>query len=191
MTESDMTGTGRSSASLVDFQLTLAGGCEEAAAVLGVAISTGTDVPYTVVRMLARIQNDLYDASSELRSQANSEEPKLHFAEVYAERLQSAVDHYEEMLSPAPVAVLPGGTHTGASLHHARSVIYRAERTARAGGEGINAAITQYLATLELLVVVLARLANAEHGDTDWQPGLSGTLRNVELWEALPEEGGP
>lgn len=187
MTESDVTEGVYGSSDLVDLRLTLAGGCEEAAAVLGVAISTGTALPYDVVRMLARIQNDLFDASAEVRAKARGEDPPVQVTEIYVERIDNAIEHYEAMLDPAPIATLPGGTHTGASLHHARTVVYRAERVARAVGKQANPTIPRYLAALEILVIVMARLANSEHGDTDWQPGLSGKLEDIDLWDPLPD----
>ncbi|WP_182359114.1 ATP:cob(I)alamin adenosyltransferase [Tomitella gaofuii] len=189
MTSSDVTGSAQASADPVDTRLMLAGGCEEAAAVLGVAVSTGATLPFSVVRLLARVQNDLYDISARVRAVARGDDPPVELSDVYVDRVDRAVEHYEAMLAPAVVAALPGGTHTGASLHHARTVVFRAERAARA--VGADPLIIRYLVALEVLVVVLARLANAEHGDTDWQPGLSGRLDEVELWEPLPEGWGP
>lgn len=189
MTESDQNGRANQPVDPVDLRLTLAGGCEEAAAVLGVAVASGATLSFAVVRLLARVQNDLYDISAVVRAAAAGEEPPVHFDDRYVERVEKAVEHYESMLEPATIAALPGGTHTGASLHHARTVVFRAERAARV--VGADQLILRYLLALEVLVVVLARHANAEHGDTDWQPGLSGRLENVELWEPLPDGMGP
>ena len=65
--------------------------------------------------------------------------------------------------------------HRAALLHTARAVTRRAERSAWAAmrdhGETVSPWPAKYLNRLSDLLFILARVANADHGDVLWRPG--------------------
>jgi len=71
--------------------------------------------------------------------------------------------------------ILPGGAPGAALLHVARTVVRRAERSAwtaiGAYGDSVNPVTARYLNRLSDLLFILARQANAGHGDVLWRPG--------------------
>lgn len=167
------------------------GEMEEVSAIMGLAISLGSDLPDALVVLLSRVQNDLLDLGTDLCTPDDGEtrSSALRIDDGYVARLERACDHFNAELPALPSSVIPGGTATAALLHHARTVVRRAERaTAQARqefGDTINPMLGAYLNRLSSLLLILARAANAEHGDTLWQPGLSTTCD--ELWETPVE----
>jgi len=170
-----------------DLRIVAYGEVEEASAVIGLAISLGSDLSESLIVLLSRVQNDLFDLGTDLCTpivgQASS--PVLRVDDDYIARLERACDHFNADLPALSSFAIPGGTATAALLHHARTVVRRAERaTAQASqnfGDTMNPALGAYLNRLSSLLLILARGANAEHGDMLWQPGLSTTCH--ELWE--------
>lgn len=170
------------------------GECEEAGAAIGMAIALGAGLPDDVVTLLARVQNDLVDVSADLSAPIGGEAATaaLRIDKGYVERLERACDHFDAELPPLPSFAISGGTTTAATLHHARTVVRRAERATQAAltlhGESMNRIAAGYLNRLASLLFILARGANAEHGDTLWVPGFSTRLAGAELWEMpVPE----
>ena len=89
--------------------------------------------------------------------------------------IEEQIDAFNAVLTPLDSFVLPGGSHAAAHLHHARTVIRRAERymTEIAYQEPVNPAALKYANRLSDLLFVLARHVN-ERGRADilWRPGL-------------------
>ncbi|MGH3448643.1 MAG: ATP:cob(I)alamin adenosyltransferase [Nocardioidaceae bacterium] len=177
-----------------DARVTAYGDCEEAGALVGVAIASATELPAPVVRLLARVQNDLVDVSADLGGSLEGHDVDDSAGRIdagYVERLERACEHFSAELSQPPGPVLSGGTGTAAALHHARVVVRRAERATRVAldrdPDRTNPLTSSYLDSLARLLLILARSANVEHGDTVWQPGLSARLDGIELWEPFPE----
>lgn len=174
-----------------DLRIIAYGETEEASAIIGLAISLGSDLPDALVVLLSRLQNDLLDVGTDLCTPNDGEasSPALRIDDGYIARLERARDHFNAELPALPSSVIPGGTTTAALLHHARTVVRRAERaTAQARqelGDAMNPVLGTYLNRLSGLLFILARGANVEHGDTLWQPGLSTTCD--ELWETSAE----
>lgn len=169
------------------------GEAEEASAVLGLVISLGSGLPDPVIVLLSRVQNDLLDLGADLctPSDRGVGSSALRIDDGYVARLERACDCFNARL-PAPRSfVIPSGTATAALLHHARTVVRRAERaTARARqkfGDTMNPVLGAYLNRLSSLLFILARGANTEHGDMLWRPGLSTTCAGYELWETPVE----
>ncbi len=128
--------------------------------------------------LLQTIQRDLFTIGAEL---ATPDPDKLHKAlarsgaaigpsDVAA--LEDAIDEQEARLAPLKNFILPGGAPKAATLHLARTVCRRAERTsvALSRHQNISPAILQYLNRLSDLLFVLARAANAQagHSDVKW-----------------------
>jgi cob(I)alamin adenosyltransferase len=153
------------------------GDVDEANSVLGLAAAACDD---TLRKILAPIQNDLFDVGADLATPvAANEEPgsRLRVTPAQCERLERLIDEFNERLAPLESFVLPGGSEAAARLHVARAAVRRAERSVAAlmhhdGTVGEQPLI--YLNRLSDLLFVLARVAN-DDGRTDvlWKPGAS------------------
>lgn len=150
---------------------------DEANCAIGVAITLGS-LPADIVKLLQRVQNELFDAGADLATPLPKEPPEypqLRIDETYIAALEAACDEYNALLPTLRSFILPGGTPGGALLHTARVVTRRAERTAWAAvaehGETISPWPAKYLNRLSDLLFILARAANAETGDILWRPG--------------------
>jgi cob(I)alamin adenosyltransferase len=79
--------------------------------------------------MLRRIQNELFDAGSELATPAEGEYQGMHkMSEAEVKRLEEEMDRMDKELPPLNSFTLPGGGVLNAFLHQARTVCRRAER---------------------------------------------------------------
>ena len=150
---------------------------DEANCAIGVAVTLG-GLPDDMVRLLRRVQNELFDCGADLATPlpaAPPEYPQLRIDEGYVTALEAACDEYNAALPVLRSFVLPGGTPGAALLHTARAVTRRAERTAWSAvadhGETISGWPARYLNRLSDLLFILARAANGETGDVLWRPG--------------------
>ncbi|MBU2696766.1 cob(I)yrinic acid a,c-diamide adenosyltransferase [Nocardioides sp. WV_118_6] len=159
-----------------DLRLLAYADVDEANAHLGVALATG-GLEEDVVRVLTRVQNDLFDVGADLCTPVvpDPEYPPLRIEQDYVDRLERWCDEYNEHLPKLRSFILNGGTPGAAHLHVARTVIRRAERGAWAAyevhGEAMNKIAITYLNRLSDLVFILARHANRAEGDVLWVPG--------------------
>jgi len=159
-----------------DLRIECYGTIDEANSFLGVArLSTGS-MP-KLDRLLARVQNDLFDLGSDLATPGADPDgvTSLRVTAAQTEWLEQQIDQYNEGLKPLTSFVLPGGTPLAAALHITRTVVRRAERLVveLVGKEpDINANAMIYLNRLSDLLFVMARVANA-NGTSDvlWTPG--------------------
>jgi cob(I)alamin adenosyltransferase len=127
-------------------------------------------------RMLARIQNDLFDLGADLcvPETTKRNEGRLRVVDAQVERLENEIDSMNAELKPLTSFILPGGNATAAYLHLARTVSRRAERlmTALAAQEEINPVAIRYMNRLSDHLFVAARHANDKgSGDVLWVPG--------------------
>jgi len=150
---------------------------EEANCAIGLVLAIG-EADDDVVRLLVRIQNELFDVGADLCKPVTgnkSDDRSLRIDESYIIRLEQACDQYNEHLSTLRSFVLPGGTATGALLHSARTVVRRAERSAWAAvqeyTDSMNPLSVRYLNRLSDLLFILGRYANVGIGDLLWKPG--------------------
>lgn len=153
-------------------RITAIGDVDEANASIGVA---RLNAQGEEDQLLSYIQNDLFDLGADLcilHDKTKREKLRIHPQQVTF--LEIKIDHYNTPLPPLSSFVLPGGSPFSATLHYARTVVRRAERTACAlhEQEPINECIIAYLNRLSDLLFVLARYANhQEGGDVLWVPG--------------------
>lgn len=160
-----------------DLRVEAYGTVEEANAFIGQARLSTNGMP-RIDRILARIQNDLFDLGSDLATPGEDEPggtKSLRITAAQTQWLEREIDAANENLSPLKSFVLPGGTPLATSFHLARTVTRRAERIATelASVEpDVNREALIYLNRLSDLLFVLGRLANA-NGDKDvlWVPG--------------------
>jgi cob(I)alamin adenosyltransferase len=149
---------------------------DEANCAIGTALALGQLDP-GIAALLTRVQNELFDVGADLCNPvvADPAYPPLRVEESYVSDLERACDEYNEGLPTLRSFILPGGTPGAALLHTARTVVRRAERSAWAALEAypdsVNPATAKYLNRLSDLLFILARRANADHGDVLWKPG--------------------
>lgn len=130
-------------------------------------------------KMLARIQNDLFDLGADLcrpdiAKDATADYPPLRMTTAQTDRLEAEIDAMNANISPLKSFVLPGGGALAAALHVCRTVSRRAERLAvelSLLGDVTPAAV-KYLNRLSDWFFVAARAANNNGlDDVLWVPG--------------------
>lgn len=144
------------------------GTVDEANALIGTAYPTGYD---DLDDVLERVQNHLHIVQADLANpDPDPEDPRVRPA--HAEELEERIDEFDAELEPLRSFILPGGSETGAALHHARAVVRRAERrtVALARAEETNEAVITYLNRLSDLLFTLGRVANARDGVPEQSP---------------------
>ncbi len=156
-----------------DLRVEAYGTVDEANAIIGLArLHTEGDTD----ECLARIQNDLFDLGADLARPETKDAPDeaLRISAAQVARLETEIDAINDGLQPLTSFVLPGGTPAAAHLHHARTVVRRAERlvSALSGRETVNPQALIYLNRLSDHLFVMARQMN-DGGETDvlWVPG--------------------
>jgi cob(I)alamin adenosyltransferase len=134
------------------------GTVDEANALIGTIRPTGYD---DVDDRLERIQNHLHIVQADFANPAPEDDDPVVRAE-HVEELEAWIDEADEELDPLESFVLPGGSDTGAALHHARTVVRRAERRAvdLAGTDPVNAEAIAYLNRLSDALFTFGRLVN-------------------------------
>jgi cob(I)alamin adenosyltransferase len=149
------------------------GDVDEANACIGLV---RLSAPPEIDDVLSHIQNDLFDMGADLcvleGGQEKQERLRIHPHQVAF--LEEKIDHYNTPLPPLQSFVLPAGTPLASSLHQARAVVRRAERTICTLNEleALNEYLIQYINRLSDLLFVLARFSNHQaNGDVLWAPG--------------------
>ena len=150
---------------------------DEANSSIGVVLALGQLVDAEIIKLLIRIQNDMFDVGADLCTPVvdKPEFEPLRVLESQVEYIEQQIDKYNAELKPLKSFVLPSGTPAAALLHVARTVIRRAERTTwhaiHSFGGGVNPLTAKYLNRLSDLLFVLARYVNKGVGDELWVPG--------------------
>ena len=150
---------------------------DEANSAIGVVLALGGIKDVEIIKLLVRIQNDLFDVGADLCTPIvdNPATEPLRVLESQIDYLEKQIDKYNESLQPLRTFVLPSGTPASALMHVARTVVRRAERNTwhaiHSFGGGVNPVTAKYLNRLSDLLFVLARTANKEIGDQLWVPG--------------------
>lgn len=123
--------------------------------------------------MLARIQNDLFDAGADLCVPGAAGD-RLRLSDAPSLRLEAEVAAMNADLPPLTSFVLPGGAPAAAHAHVARTAVRRAERrvVALARAETVNPAVVRFLNRLSDHLFVLGRRLNGNGAqDVAWVPG--------------------
>ena len=150
---------------------------DEANSAIGVVLALGGLKDDEIIKLLVRVQNDLFDVGADLCTPIvdNPTIEPLRVLESQIDYLEKQIDKYNESLQPLRTFVLPSGTPASALMHVARTVVRRAERNTwhaiHSFGGGVNPVTAKYLNRLSDLLFVLARTANKEIGDQLWVPG--------------------
>lgn len=156
------------------------GTVDETNACIGlVRLHTKESADENIDKMLARVQNDLFDLGADLCAPDNGEKLEytpLRITPAQVDRLESEIDLLNAELSPLRSFVLPGGSAASAALHLARTVSRRAERLIielnDIDGEPVGGPVIKYINRLSDFLFVVSRYLN-EKGEADvlWVPG--------------------
>ncbi len=157
------------------------GDLDELNSILG-ALAAQLSGEKELIAELQQIQSDLFQAGAWLATSPDSALVES-LEELPAERitfLENAIDRYENQLPVLKSFILPGGHHTAAWAHVARTVCRRCERkvvplisqSAVAEASEPYGRILVYLNRLSDYLFVLARQCNRIHGvaDNPWRP---------------------
>ncbi len=157
--------------SKADARMVAIGDVDEANSAIGVAI--GTVVDRALAASLTRIQNEMFDLGADLATPGEDFTPSEMSLRVVASqvaRLEEEIDAMNAALDPLTSFVLPAGA--AASLHLARAIVRRAERSAVAIDAPVNPQALTYLNRLSDFLFVACRAVNKNAGgDVLWQPG--------------------
>jgi cob(I)alamin adenosyltransferase len=150
---------------------------DEANSSIGVVLALGQLADAEIIKLLIRIQNDMFDVGADLCTPVvdKPEFEPLRVLESQVIFIEEQIDKYNAELKPLKSFVLPSGTPAAALLHVARTVVRRAERSTwhaiHSFGGGVNPLTAKYLNRLSDLLFVLARYVNKGVGDELWVPG--------------------
>jgi cob(I)alamin adenosyltransferase len=158
--------------SKADARVDAYGEVDELNACIGVARAAG--LAPDIGEIVDGIQQDLFALGARLADPTGRIAERVTKAVVTdadVARLEQAIDRLETELPPLRRFILPGGSHSGALLHLARTVCRRAER--RVIGLGPNVVepvIIVYLNRLSDLLFVMARAVNHRAGapEVEW-----------------------
>jgi cob(I)alamin adenosyltransferase len=137
------------------------GSVDELNSTLGVLLAV-PGLPETITACLTEVQHELFDLGGELCIPGHRSITAAH-----VERLEKALDSFNDALPPLKEFILPGGGPGAAACHVSRAVARRSERRvwALARSEPVAPEVTQYLNRLSDLLFVLARvIARHERG---------------------------
>ena len=124
--------------------------------------------------MIVQIQRDLFAVGARLADPSRKiaeRVSKAGIGSVDIVRLERWIDMLDSLLPPLRRFILPGGSNAGATLHLARTVCRRAERSMvalRASDEAtVEPALIIYVNRLSDLLFVMARVANFRDDTTE------------------------
>ncbi|GAA5417853.1 corrinoid adenosyltransferase [Paraliobacillus ryukyuensis] len=149
-----------------DLRVEAYGTCDEANAVIGMAISqldqslVWPEAEEAIFRSeMKRVQELLFHVGSELATPEGKEVAwKLNITDIMA--LEQQIDGWDEKLPPIRQFILPGGHAAAAAFHQARTVIRRAERIVVELNASVSSVVLIYLNRLSDYLFVAARYIN-------------------------------
>lgn len=131
----------------------------------------------TMLAQLRMIQNDLFDLGADIATPGDDFTPSemtLRIVIAQVKRLEDEIDAMNADMLPLSSFILPGGNALAASLHIARSVARRAERSLVAARreKPLNPEAQHYINRLSDWLFVAARFSNDQgRADVLWVPG--------------------
>jgi cob(I)alamin adenosyltransferase len=156
----------------LDCRIAAFGTVDELNSLLGLAVAGG--LPPELDTVVRRVQNELFDVGADISVPFGIGD-RLRVTQEQIDALEADCDRFNAKLPMLKSFVLPGGTEAAARLHVARATCRRAERDALEASEQVelNPLVLTYLNRLSDLLFILARTANAGHGEPLWRPGSS------------------
>ena len=144
------------------------GDIDELNSLIGLAQTQNSDEH--LAQLLSTIQHTLFDLGGELASAGMI---AGLVSQQNIEDLEHNIDQINAELPPLEEFILPGGTNSAATLHLARSVCRRAERSiiTMHQSETVAPEIIQYMNRLSDLLFVMARFENhrSENQEVYWK----------------------
>lgn len=148
------------------------GAVDEINSLLGNALAECPTPP--VGETLRQLQHQLFILGADIATPPEAKNRIDRIGDLHIRRLEEMIDQANQELPPLKHFILPGGNPPAATLHLARSVCRRAERTVSAARvqEVLSVEILIYLNRLSDLLFVLARYENLKTGteETLWKP---------------------
>jgi len=146
-----------------DTRIETFGTVDEANSVIGMVLAV-KNIPDDIRACLIEVQHELFDLGGELSMPGYEAIMQKH-----VDRLEHALDEFNDNLPPLKEFILPGGGTATAACHLARTVVRRAERHAwtLARREPVRAEITRYLNRLSDLLFVISRLLARHEGGSE------------------------
>jgi len=148
------------------------GTVDELNSFLGLASSYGLSERGT--KLIEKIQKQLFILGADLATPPSSHTRIDRISQDDTDFLEEEIDQLEKELETIRNFILPGGAPTGATLHTARTICRKAERSAVACQESdtISELCIKYLNRLSDFLFVLARYENKEAGEREiqWKP---------------------
>jgi len=134
------------------------GEVDELNSCLGLAVASLRDPQ--VLELVHAIQHRLFTLGADLAAPEGVQVPRVQASHV--EELEQVMEPLMDELPPLEEFILPGGGTAGATLHLARTIARRAERStvALASHEPVNQHAIVYLNRLSDFLFVLARVVN-------------------------------
>ncbi|MHB1627043.1 MAG: cob(I)yrinic acid a,c-diamide adenosyltransferase [Bacilli bacterium] len=147
-----------------DHRVETYGTLDEANSVLGIvaaSLRSHGAVMDDIGKIIARVQRDLFDLGRDLATPADGQSAGF-VTPAHVEQLERVIDRLDAETPPLRQFILPGGDLAACHLHHARTVVRRAERlcVGLLRGQTANAEIRRYLNRLSDLLFVCARVVN-------------------------------
>lgn len=162
-----------------DLRVEAYGTVDEANACIGLVRIHTAEAHPEIDKMLALVQNDLFDLGADLcvpeTGEALEYEP-LRIVAAQTKRVETDIDRLNRRLQPLKSFVLPGGSPAAAAFHIARTVARRAERAmvalAQEPAEHVNGEGLRYINRVSDFLFVAGRVVN-DNGNADvlWVPG--------------------
>jgi len=140
------------------------GDVDELNSIVGLVLTQNPDEQ--LAQVLSTIQHTLFDLGGELASAGMIESLISH---QNIKDLEQNIDQMNADLPPLEEFILPGGTSSAATLHLARTVCRRAERSVITldNTEALAPEIIQYINRLSDLFFVMARFENHRKGNQE------------------------
>lgn len=158
--------------SKTDLRVVAYGDVDELQACLGVARAAG--LPADLDEMCVSLQRDLFALGARLADPSHkiaTRVEKIVIDDSSVARLEGWIDTLDTEIPPLRHFILSDGCAAGASLHLARTVCRRAERSMLVlGKDAVEPVVIIYINRLSDLLFTMARAANhrAGHPETPW-----------------------
>jgi len=146
------------------------GNVDEVNSIIGTIRPTGYD---DIDEILLAVQNHLHIVQADFANpDPDPDEGTPVIEQRHIDEIESWIDECSEEVSELEAFILPGGSESGAKLHHARSVCRRAERRSVSliNEEDANETAVTYLNRLSDLLFQLGRLVNDRDGIEEENP---------------------
>ncbi|MES1191617.1 MAG: cob(I)yrinic acid a,c-diamide adenosyltransferase [Steroidobacter sp.] len=146
-----------------DLRIEAFGTVDEANSAIGMVLAVN-NIPDDIRACLMEVQHELFDLGGELSMPGYRAIQQRH-----VDRIEQALDAFNDNLPPLKEFILPGGGTAAAACHLARTITRRAERRAwtLAKREEVPVEITMYLNRLSDLLFVISRLLARHEGGSE------------------------